>query len=346
MNVLGIETSCDETAASVVTDGRTVRSNIIWSQAELHRRFGGVVPEIAARKHIEAIVPAVRHALDEADMTLEDIDAIAVTQGPGLIGALLVGVSFAKGLARAAGIPLIPVQHISGHVAANYIAFPELEPPFVCLIASGGHSHIVLVEDYADFTILARTRDDAAGEAFDKISRAIGLGYPGGPLIDRVARFGNPDKYIFPKTTFPDGSLDFSFSGLKTAALNFINKYKLHADERDLDPSAVRPQIADFCASYQAAIVSVLSERAIMACRNTGSRKLALAGGVAANSRLRSQLAEAAAAEGIEFFVPPTVYCTDNAAMIAAMGYHIKPLIDAGGMDAYASLDLPVGKGS
>lgn len=344
MNVLGIETSCDETAASVVTDGRIVRSNVIWSQADLHRKFGGVVPEIAARKHIEAIVPTVREAVEEAGLTLADIDAIAVTQGPGLIGALLVGVSFAKGLALASGIPLIPVQHISGHVAANYIAFPDLEPPFICLIASGGHSHIVSVDDYASFQVLARTRDDAAGEAFDKISRAIGLGYPGGPLIDRVASHGNPDKYVFPKTSFPDGNLDFSFSGLKTSALNFINKHQLKADERDLSAETFRPEVADFCASYQSAIVSVLSERAIKACLNTGTKKLALAGGVAANSKLRSVLAVLAAEHNIEFFVPPPVFCTDNAAMIAAMGYHVAPVVDAGRMDAHASLALPMGK--
>lgn len=342
MLILGIETSCDETAASVVEDGRKVHSNIIWSQADLHKRFGGVVPEIAARKHVEAIVPTVREALNEAGVTLRDIDAIAVTQGPGLIGALLVGVSFAKGLARAANLPLIPVQHISGHVAANYITFPELDPPFVCLIASGGHSHIVLVEDYADFRLLARTRDDAAGEAFDKISRAIGLGYPGGPLIDRVARLGNPNKYVFPKTVFPDGNLDFSFSGLKTAALNFINQNKIRADERDFDPETVRPEVADFCASYQAAIVSVLTERAIKACRNTDSKRLALAGGVASNSSLRAALATACEVEGIEFFVPPPIYCTDNAAMIAAMAYHIEPLEDCGRLDAKASLKLPL----
>lgn len=342
MNILGIETSCDETAASIVTDGRIVRSNIIWSQADLHKLFGGVVPEIAARKHVEAIVPTVRQALSEAEMTLDDVDAIAVTAGPGLIGALLTGVSYAKGLAKASGLPLIPVHHITGHVAANYIQFPELEPPFVCLIASGGHSHIVYVEDYASFSILARTRDDAAGEAFDKISRAIGLGYPGGPLIDKVAKFGDPHKYVFPKTTFPDGNLDFSFSGLKTAALNFINQRQLKADARDLDADTVRPEIADFCASYQYAIVNVLSERAVEACLASGSKHLALAGGVAANSALRQLLQERSAAHGIEFYVPPPVLCTDNAAMIASMAYYLEPMSDYGRLDAKASVALPV----
>lgn len=341
MKILGIETSCDETAVAIVEDGRKVHANVIWSQAELHQHFGGVVPEIAARKHIEAIVPSMQEALSEAKMTLDDIDAIAVTQGPGLIGALLVGVSFAKGLAKSSNKPLIPVHHISGHVAANYIAFQDLEPPFVCLIASGGHSHIVLVEDYADFRILAKTRDDAAGEAFDKIARAIGLGYPGGPLIDKVARFGNPDKYVFPRTQFPDGSLDFSFSGLKTSALNFINQKKLKADKRDLVEETVRPEIADFCASYQAAIVSVLSERTVEAAKRSSTKRIALAGGVAANSRLRSELARLAKEEGIEFYVPPPVYCTDNAAMIAAMAYHVPASVDAFSLDAYASMALP-----
>lgn len=342
MNILGIESSCDETAASVVSSGRILRSNIIWSQADLHKQFGGVVPEIAARKHIEAIVPTVREALDAAEMTLDDIDAIAVTAGPGLIGALLVGVSYAKGLAMAAHKPLIPVHHISGHVAANYINFPELEPPFVCLIASGGHSHIVHVEDYADFRVLARTRDDAAGEAFDKISRALGLGYPGGPLIDRVAQYGDPHKYAFPKTTFPGGSLDFSFSGLKTAALNFINQKKLRADLRDLDAETVRPEIADFCASYQHAIVNVLSERAVDACLAVGSKQLAIAGGVAANRGLRRLLEERTAAHDIEFFVPPPILCTDNAAMIASMAYYLEPLENYGRLDAIASIGLPI----
>lgn len=340
MNILGIETSCDETAAAVVTDGRVVLSNSISSQAELHKQFGGVVPEIASRKHVEAIVPTVRQALVDADLKIEDIDAIAVTQGPGLVGALLVGVSFAKGIAKARDLPLIPVQHIAGHVAANYVTFPNLEPPFVCLIASGGHSHIIYVETYTDFQILARTRDDAAGEAFDKIARAIGLGYPGGPLIDRAAKFGNPDKYVFPRTVFPDGSLDFSFSGLKTAALNLLNQTKLRIDPQELEQGTVDREAADFCASYQAAIVSVLSDRAIVACEKMGCKKLALAGGVAANRELRNRLTLASGERGIEFFVPPPVYCTDNAVMIASMAYYLEAADEPERLDAVASLAL------
>lgn len=342
MNILGIETSCDETAASVVSSGRILRSNIIWSQADLHKQFGGVVPEIAARKHIEAIVPTVREALRVAEMSLEDIDAIAVTAGPGLIGALLVGVSYAKALAAASNLPLIPVHHITGHVAANYIQFPELEPPFVCLIASGGHSHIVSVDDYASFRLLARTRDDAAGEAFDKISRALGLGYPGGPLIDKAAETGDPHKYKFPKTVFPDGSLDFSFSGLKTAALNFINQKQIKTDKMALEEGRHSQEVADFAASYQYAIVDVLSERAVQACLAEGSKRLALAGGVAANRALRRLLTERCAEHGIEFYVPPAVLCTDNAAMIASMAYYLEALDDYGQLDAKASVALPV----
>lgn len=319
MIVLGIESSCDETAAAVVKDGREILSSVIASQADLHSHFGGVVPEIASREHIKAIVPVISEALTEAGLTLAEIDAIAVTYGPGLVGALLVGVAAAKALSFSTGKPLYAVHHIAGHVTANLLTYPELEPPFVCLVASGGHSHILLVEDPTHYKVLGRTRDDAAGEAFDKIARAIGLGYPGGPKVDKEARGGNPEAIVFPKSKLSGNELDFSFSGLKTAALNFVQKLSQTAKNKGVDIWDLfsRP---DFCASYQHAIVEVLVEHTVEAARRCGVDKIAVAGGVAANSALRAEFARAASANALRFFVPPPVLCTDNALMIASLG--------------------------
>lgn len=319
MIVLGIESSCDETAAAIVENGRRALSSVIASQADLHSYFGGVVPELASREHIKAIMPVVQKALDDASMTLADIDAIAVTVGPGLAGALLVGVAAAKALALAAGKPLYAAHHIAGHVTANLLAFPELEPPFVCLVASGGHSHILLVEDYCRYRILGATRDDAAGEAFDKIARAVGLGYPGGPKVDAEARGGRTDAVRFPRSKMSGNPLDFSFSGLKTAALSFINRLSREAASQGKDIWELFPR-RDFCASYQEAIVSVLTEHTLEAARQNGIRTLAIAGGVAANSALRRRFETICAAEKLTFYAPPPVLCTDNAMMIASLG--------------------------
>lgn len=312
ISILGIESSCDETSAAVVVNGRTILSNIISSQVDLHSKYGGVVPEIASRKHVELILPVIMQALDEAYMKNEDIDAIGVTYGPGLVGALLVGLSAAKGLAYALGKPLIGVHHIEGHIAANYLECPHLEPPFICLVASGGHSHIVHVSGYSNFEILGQTRDDAAGEAFDKIARAVGLGYPGGPLIDKTAMGGNSRAIEFPRVYFHDGSLDFSFSGLKTAVLNYLNSMEQKGD---------KIVIEDLCASFQQAVVDVLVGNTIQAVIAKKADKIALAGGVAANSLLRSEMKEAAAKIGIEVFYPNPILCTDNAAMIAGAAF-------------------------
>lgn len=317
--VLGIESSCDETAAAVVADGRRILSNVIASQADLHRRYGGVVPEIASRVHLEAIIPVIDDALRQARLTLTDIDVIAATRGPGLVGALLVGLTAAKGLALVTGKPLVGVQHIVGHMAANYLSDPNLEPPFLCLIVSGAHSHIVRVDGYDTFTILARTRDDAAGEAFDKIARTIGLGYPGGPLLDRAARGGRPDAIALPRTTLA-GSLDFSFSGVKTAALNQLNRLQQQAGQTGQTWQDLVP-LPDFAASFQQAIVDVLVEHTFMALGRTGLKRLAIAGGVAANSCLRHTMQERADQAGILLTIPPPLLCTDNAAMIAAAGF-------------------------
>lgn len=310
--ILGIESSCDETAAAVVKNGREVLSNVINTQIELHKKYGGVVPEIASRKHIESINAVVGEALEKANVTLDDISAIAVTYGPGLVGALLVGVSFAKGLAYAAKKPLVPVHHIKGHIMANFLAHANLEPPFVCLVASGGHSHIVLVEDYTKFKILGRTRDDAAGEAFDKIARVLGLGYPGGPLIDRLSKEGNPEAITFPRVRIEKDSLDFSFSGVKTNVINYLHK---------LEQQGAEVNKADVAASFQAAITDVLCEHTIEAAQKYNSKTIAIAGGVAANSDLRNKMTEMASKKGINVLYPPPVLCTDNAAMIACAGY-------------------------
>lgn len=309
MIVLGIESSCDETAAAITRDGREVLSDVIYSQADIHSKYGGVVPEIASRRHIEKILYVIDKALADAGMTKDDIDAIAVTMGPGLVGALLVGVSAAKSLAYAWGKPLIGVNHIIGHISANFVAFPELTPPFLCLVASGGHSHIVNVKSYTETEILGATKDDAAGEAFDKVARVIGLGYPGGPKVDKAAKEGNDKAFDFPRAKTGN---DFSFSGLKTAVINAVHKM-----EQKGEPV---PQ-ADIAASFQRAVVDVLTEKTIHAAKISGSEKICLAGGVASNSLLRSEMAKKAKSEKIEVYYPPLRLCTDNAVMISSAGY-------------------------
>lgn len=311
--ILGIESSCDETAASVVKNGRTVLSNVISSQIDIHKLYGGVVPEIASRKHIERINTVIETALAEAGVKLSDIDAIGVTYGPGLVGALLVGVAEAKAISYAAGIPLVGVHHIEGHVSANYIENADLEPPFLCLIVSGGHTHLVIVKDYGSFEILGRTRDDAAGEAFDKVARAIGLGYPGGPKVDRLSREGNPDAISFPKARLEDAPYDFSFSGVKSAVLNYINKVKMiHGDVNR----------ADLAASFQKSVVDILVEKSMLAAEDHHMDRIAIAGGVAANHTLQTAMASACEKRGIRFYHPSPVYCTDNGAMIAVAAYY------------------------
>ncbi len=311
--ILAIESSCDETAAAVVRGGREVLSNIIYSQIELHTIYGGVVPEIASRKHIEKINQVVQTALDQAGKKLEDITAVAVTCGPGLVGPLLIGVSFAKALCFAGGLPLIGVHHIEGHISANYIEHRELEPPFACLVASGGHSHLVLVKDYGEYEVIGRTRDDAAGEAFDKVARAIGLGYPGGPKIDKISREGNPEAVRFPRAKVVESVYDFSFSGLKSAVLNYLNGCRMKGEEVNQ---------ADVAASFQKAVVDVLVEHSMAAVREYGFTKFAIAGGVASNSSLREAFVRACKEENITFYHPSPVFCTDNAAMIGVAGYY------------------------
>ena len=335
VKILAIESSCDETAAAVVVNGRDVRSNIISSQIALHTLYGGVVPEIASRKHIEKINQVITEALAQARMTLEDIDAVAVTYGPGLVGALLVGVAEAKAVAYAAGKPLIGVHHIEGHISANYIENPDLEPPFLCLVVSGGHTHLVMVRDYGVYEILGRTRDDAAGEAFDKVARAIGLGYPGGPKIDKVSREGNADAIPFPKGKVADSPYDFSFSGLKSAVLNYLNGCKMRGEEI---------VTADVAASFQKAVVEVLTEHAIAAVKETGMKKLALAGGVASNSALRASMQEACRRRKIAFYHPSPILCTDNAAMIGAAAYYEYLRGEFAGWDLNAVPNLKLGE--
>ncbi len=313
ITILAIESSCDETAAAVVRNGREVLSNIISSQIDLHTLYGGVVPEIASRKHTERINQVIAEALQTAGMTLREMDAIAVTYGPGLVGALLVGVSAAKAISFASGIPLIGVHHIEGHISANYIEHKDLEPPYVCLVVSGGHSHLVQVTDYGEYEIMGRTRDDAAGEAFDKVARAIGLGYPGGPKIDKVAKEGNPDAIKFPRAKVADAVYDFSFSGLKSAVLNYLNSCEM---------KGIEISQADVAASFQKAVVDVLVEHSMNAVQECGAKKFAIAGGVASNSALRSALEEACNERGIAFYRPSPVLCTDNAAMIGAAAYY------------------------
>lgn len=311
--ILAIESSCDETAASVVRNGREVLSNVISSQIDLHTLYGGVVPEIASRKHIERINQVIGEALEEAQMPLAGMDAIAVTYGPGLVGALLVGVAEAKAIAYAAGKPLIGVHHIEGHINANYIENKELEPPFLCLVVSGGHTHLVKVADYGKYEILGRTRDDAAGEAFDKVARAIGLGYPGGPKIEKVSEEGNADAIAFPKAKVAENPYDFSFSGVKSAVLNYINGCKM---------KNIPIVQADIAASFQKAVTDVLVEHAMMAAEEFGVHKFAIAGGVASNRVLREGMREACEKRNVEFYNPSPIFCTDNAAMIGVAAYY------------------------
>ncbi len=313
MLILGIESSCDETAAAVVKDGREVLSNIINTQIELHRKFGGVVPEVASRRHIETIDAVIDEALEKAGAGFDDIDAIAVTYGPGLVGALLVGVSAAKAMSFALDKPLVPVHHIKGHIMANLVAHKDLEPPFISLVASGGHSHIVYVSGYTDFEIMGRTRDDAAGEAFDKIARVLGLGYPGGPLIERLAKEGNPSAVTFPRVRMDNGSLDFSFSGVKTAVINYLHKIEQNGGEYNK---------ADIAASFQDAVTDVLCTHTIEAALKKKSGIITLAGGVASNSALREKMTRLASEKGIRVLCPEPVLCTDNAVMIACAGYY------------------------
>ncbi len=335
ITILGIESSCDETAAAVVVNGRTVLSNEISSQIDIHTLYGGVVPEIASRKHVERINQVIREALRKADRKLSDLDAIAVTYGPGLVGALLVGVSAAKAISFATGIPLIGVHHIEGHISANYIAAPDLEPPFLCLVVSGGHTHLVIVRDYGEYEILGRTMDDAAGEAFDKVARAVGLGYPGGPKIDKAAREGNPDAIHFPRGKVADSAYDFSFSGLKSAVLNYLNT------EAMAGRSVCVPDVA---ASFQKSVVEVLVGHAMAAAEKYHCRKFALAGGVASNSALRAAAKEACEKRGILFYCPPPILCTDNAAMIGCAGYYDYLHGNRSGLDLNAVPNLALGE--
>ena len=313
MNILAVESSCDETAVAIVRDGREVLCDCIASQVDLHRIYGGVVPEIASRKHIEAIYGLADQALAQAELTRQDIDAVAVTYAPGLIGAVLVGVNFAKAAALAMNKPLIPVHHIRGHIAANYLAYPELEPPFLCLVVSGGHTMFVEVKDYTDMNILGTTLDDAAGESFDKVARVLGMPYPGGAALDKAAKLGDETKYVLPRSKPGENPYNMSFSGLKTAALNLIHHAQQVGEELD---------IPSLCASFSAAVSDTLVPRAVMALKQTGYRKIAVAGGVAANSRIRADILAAAKALGAEVYMPPLKLCGDNGAMIGAQAYY------------------------
>ena len=310
--ILAIESSCDETSAAVVVNGREVLSNVIASQIDTHKKYGGVVPEVASRMHIEAINGVVEEALEEANITLDKIDAIGVTYGPGLVGALLVGLQFAKGLAFATKKPLIGVNHIEGHICANYIQHKELKPPFVSLVVSGGHTFIVHVKNYGEYEVIGQTRDDAAGEAYDKVARALGLGYPGGPKIDKLAKEGNPKAIAFPKANFHEETLDFSFSGVKSAVLNYLNKCKMQN---------IEVNNADVAASFQYAVIDVLKENVLLTCKKKNVKTIAIAGGVASNSSLRETLIKEASKRGIEVLFPAPILCTDNAAMIGSAAY-------------------------
>lgn len=335
IKILAIESSCDETAAAVVVNGRDVRSNVISSQIALHTLYGGVVPEIASRKHIEKINQVITQALDEAGMTLDDMDAIAVTYGPGLVGALLVGVAEAKAIAYAKKLPVIGVHHIEGHISANYIENKQLEPPFLCLVVSGGHTHLVKVQDYGVYEILGKTRDDAAGEAFDKVARAIGLGYPGGPKIEKVSHEGDPLAIRFPQPKVADGAYDFSFSGLKSAVLNYLNGAQMKGE-------TVVP--ADVAASFQHAVIEVLVQHTMQAIDEYGMKRLAIAGGVASNQTLRQAMEEACKQKGVEFYHPSPILCTDNAAMIGAAAYYEYLAGKRDGLDLNAIPNLKLGE--
>lgn len=333
IKILSIESSCDETAAAVVVNGREVLSSVIASQVDEHKLYGGVVPEIASRRHAENIVWVVEKALDDAECTLDDIDAIAVTYAPGLIGALLVGVNFAKGLALSANKPLIPVHHIRGHIASNYISHPDLKPPFLCLVASGGHSHIVDVRSYSDYCIIGRTRDDAAGEAYDKAARSMGFNYPGGIYVDRAAKLGDKNAYKLPRPKVDGSPYDFSFSGLKTAVINTVHNAKQKGEEIDVN---------NLAASFQNAVCEILTSRLIKAARDTGHNKIVLAGGVSANSGLRAMLSEECKKNNFSLFMPELSLCGDNAAMIGAQGYYeyLNGSFAKTNLNAYASLPI------
>ena len=333
MLILGIESSCDETAASVVEDGRRVLSNVVASQVEEHRLYGGVVPEIASRRHTEAISGVVRQALEQAGVTLNDIDGIAVTYAPGLIGALLVGVSFAKGLAMATGKPLIPVHHLRSHIASNYLAHEELKPPFLCLVVSGGHSHIVQVEDYTHFRVIGRTRDDAAGECYDKAARAMGMPYPGGVALDKLAAEGNPEAYPLPRPHVEGSKYDFSFSGLKTAVINRLHNAEQKGEEVNK---------ADLCASFQRTVTELLVGNTMQAAADLHADTIVLAGGVSANSGLRAGMEAACAEKGYRLYAPPLSLCGDNGAMVAAQGYYELLAGHTADADLNAVASLPI----
>ena len=335
IKILAIESSCDETAAAVVVNGRDVRSNVISSQIALHTLYGGVVPEIASRKHIEKINQVIEQALSDASVTLDDIDAIGVTYGPGLVGALLVGVAEAKAISYAKNIPLVGVHHIEGHISANYIENKELEPPFLCLVVSGGHTHLVKVLDYGKYEILGRTRDDAAGEAFDKVARAIGLGYPGGPKIEKVSHEGNPHPMEFPRAKIEDGPYDFSFSGLKPAVLNYLNGCNM---------KGIEVVQADVAASFQKAVTDVLVGNAMKAIDEFKMDKFAIAGGVASNGTLREAMREACEKKGVKFYHPSPIFCTDNAAMIGVAAYYDFLAGKRDGLDLNAIPNLKLGE--
>jgi N6-L-threonylcarbamoyladenine synthase len=333
MRILALESSCDETAAAVVEDGRKVLSSVIASQVEEHKLYGGVVPEIASRRHCEAVVPVTEQALEQASMTLSEVDAIAVTYAPGLIGALLVGVNFAKGLCMASGKPLIPVHHLRSHIAANYLTSPELTPPFLCLVVSGGHTHLVEVQDYTDLRVLGQTRDDAAGEAFDKAARAMGLPYPGGIELDRRAEEGNENAFRLPHPRVDRAPLDFSFSGLKTAVINLLHNAKQRGEEVNL---------TDLMASYRKAVVDCLEENTVKAMEQTGSQKLVIAGGVSANRLLRRRLQSVSDKRHWQFYCPEIRYCGDNAAMVGAQAYYEYQAGHTAGLDLNAKPELSI----
>ena len=333
--ILAVESSCDETAAAVVKNGRQVLSNVISTQIALHAQFGGVVPEIASRKHIEKINQVIRQALTEAEITLDDLDGIAVTYGPGLVGPLLVGLSAAKAIAFAKEIPLIGVHHIEGHISANYIEHEDLKPPFMSLVVSGGHTHLVYVKDYGVYEIIGFTRDDAAGEAFDKVARAIGLGYPGGPKIDKLSKEGNPEAIHFPRAKVADSKYDFSFSGLKSAVLNYINSCEMKQQPYHQ---------ADVAASFQKAVTDVLVDNTMEALKDLGLKEIVLAGGVASNSSLREAFVKRCEAEQVRLYYPSPVYCTDNAAMIGVAGYYEFQKGITHGLDLNAVPNLKLGQ--
>lgn len=333
MLVLGIESSCDETAVSVVQDGRKILSNVISSQVEEHRKYGGVVPEIASRRHCENISQVLDKALSDAQVTLSDIDAIAVTYAPGLIGALLVGVNFAKGLSMSTGIPLVPVHHLRGHIASNYLTHEKLEPPFLCLVVSGGHSHIIEVLDYTDFRVIGRTRDDAAGEAYDKAARTMGFDYPGGIHIDKNAKLGNPNVYKLPYPKLSGNEFDFSFSGIKTAVINLMHNAQQKGEQVNLN---------DLCASFQKTVCEILSDTTLKAADSLGYNKIVIAGGVSANSGLREKLSAECERQKKELYFPQVSLCGDNAAMIASQGYYEFLSGKRADMSLNATASLPI----